>query len=201
MRRDPPEPTDRLRCPWPGTLPLMVRYHDDEWGVPVHDDRRLFEMLTLESAQAGLSWLTVLRKRDNYRRLFADFDPELVARFDEADVARLLLDAGIIRNGAKIRAAIGNARAFLDMQQRFGSFAAWQWAQVDGKPVQNAWREMAEVPAVAPLAERMAKDLKGMGFRFLGPTVMYAHLQAAGVVNDHLVSCFRHRELGPRLGG
>ncbi len=184
--------TEKTRCPWCGTEPSYVRYHDEEWGVAVRDDRVLFEFLVLESAQAGLSWWTILRKRENYGRAFAGFDPVAVAGFSDADRSRLLADAGIVRNRAKIEAAIGNAAAFLKVQQEFGSFAAYQWRFTEGRVVQGERRTMAEVPSTTPLAEAMAKDLKARGFRFLGPTVIYAHLQATGVVNDHLQGCFRH---------
>lgn len=190
---------DRQRCPWAGTDPLYVRYHDEEWGVPLRDDRRLFEFVVLEGAQAGLSWLTILRKREGYRKAFAGFDPLEVARFDTARVERLLQDPSIVRNRAKVEAAIGNARAFLAVQEEHGSFADYVWRFVDGIPVQNRWRTPAEVPATTPLAEQISKDLRRRGFRFVGPTIVYAHLQATGVVNDHLVGCFRHREVA-RLG-
>lgn len=177
------------RCPWAGSDPLYVAYHDEEWGVPSRDERHLFEMLVLEGAQAGLSWLTVLRKREGYRKAFAGFDPRRVARFGPTDVERLLADPGIVRNRLKVESAIGNARAYLDLQAESGSFAAWLWAFVDGRPVQNAPREMREVPAKTPLAERISKELLRRGFRFVGPTIVYAYLQAVGVVNDHLVGC------------
>lgn len=184
------------RCPWPTDDALMLRYHDEEWGVPVHDDRRHFEFLVLESAQAGLSWRTILHKREGYRRLFADFDPTTVARFSQADVARLLADPGIVRNRAKITATIRNAAAFLRIQEEVGSFDAFVWPFVGGRPKVNAWATLAELPAVTPEAEALSKELKRRGFSFLGPTVVYAHMQATGLVNDHLVSCFRHRQLG-----
>jgi DNA-3-methyladenine glycosylase I len=180
------------RCPWCGTDPLYVAYHDQEWGVPVHEDRRLFEFLVLEGAQAGLSWITVLRRREGYRRAFANFDPARVAAFDEGDVARLLADPGIIRNRAKIASAVSNARAFLAVQAEFGSFAAFQWDLVGGAPVINAWRSPAEVPARTPLSDRLSKTLKQRGFSFVGSTICYAHMQAVGMVNDHLLDCHRH---------
>ena len=183
------------RCPWAGTDPLYVRYHDEEWGAPVHDDRVHFEFLVLESAQAGLSWSTILKKREGYRAAYRDFDPARVARFTARDVQRLLADAAIVRNRAKIEASIANARAFLKIQREHGSFDAWLWAHVDGKPVVNRWRALREIPATTPLADGIAKELKGLGFRFLGPTILYSHLQAVGVVNDHLEECFRWREL------
>ncbi|NJB68337.1 DNA-3-methyladenine glycosylase I [Desulfobaculum xiamenense] len=173
----------------------MTRYHDEEWGVPVHDDRRHFEFLVLEGAQAGLSWLTILKRREGYREVFAGFDPQAVAQFDEAHMEALAADSRIIRNRAKIRAAVGNARAFLAVQAEYGSFDAYLWGFVDGRPIVNAWRTQAELPAQTPLSETISKDLKRRGFRFVGPTVMYAHMQAVGLVNDHLVSCFRYAEL------
>ncbi|MEX2498780.1 MAG: DNA-3-methyladenine glycosylase I [Wenzhouxiangellaceae bacterium] len=182
------------RCPWCGTDPLYQTYHDTEWGVPVHDDRTLFEFLILEGAQAGLSWITILRKRENYRRAFHGFDAEKVARYNRSSVQRLLGDAGIVRNRLKIEATITNARAFLETRDRFGSFSDYIWGFVDGKPVVNHFKCMDEVPAVTPLAEKISKDLKQRDFRFVGPTIVYAHMQATGMVNDHLVSCPRHRE-------
>jgi DNA-3-methyladenine glycosylase I len=173
----------------------MVAYHDCEWGTPVHDDRTHFEFLVLEGAQAGLSWRTVLHRRQGYRRAFAAFDPGAVASFDERKVEALLQDPGIIRNRAKIRAAVDNARAFLDVQREFGSFDAYVWRFVGGRPVVNGWTELAQVPAVTPAAEALSRDLKKRGFRFVGPTIVYAHMQACGLVNDHLVECFRHGEL------
>lgn len=180
------------RCPWCGDDPLYVAYHDEEWGLPCHDDRRLFEFLILEGAQAGLSWLTILRKRAAYRRAFAGFDPATVACYGETDVARLLADPGIVRNRKKIEAAIGNARAFLEIQQTYGSFDGWLWNFVDGRPIVNRWEAMAEVPAETPLSARLSRELAARGFRFVGPTICYAYLQAVGLVNDHLVSCHRH---------
>jgi DNA-3-methyladenine glycosylase I len=178
-----------------GTDPLYVEYHDREWGVPVHDDRPLFEFLVLEGAQAGLSWLTILRKREGYRRAFAEFGPEKVAAFGPVDVERLLGDGGIVRNRLKIEAAIANARAFLAVQEEFGSFDAYVWGFTDGGTKHNSWRTMAEVPAATPEAERLSADLKRRGFRFVGPTIVYAHMQATGMVNDHTVECFRWAEL------
>jgi DNA-3-methyladenine glycosylase I len=183
------------RCPWCGTDPLYVAYHDVEWGVPQHDDRALFEFLLLEGAQAGLSWITILRKRDNYRRAFAAFDPHGVADFSAADAARLLGDSGIVRNRAKIAAAIGNARAFLEVQAHFGSFDRYLWRFVDGVPIQGAWQTMSEVPAQAPVAESLSKDLRERGFKFVGPTICYAFMQAVGLVNDHLLGCPRRADL------
>ncbi len=181
------------RCPWAGTDPLYVAYHDQEWGVPSRDDRHLFEMLVLEGAQAGLAWITVLRKREGYRTAFAGFDPSRVARFSPRDVERLLADPGIVRNRLKVESAVGNAKAFLALSEEAGSFAAWLWGHVDGTPVTNAFREMRDVPAKTPLAELLSKELRKRGFRFVGPTIVYAYLQAVGVVNDHLVGCPRHR--------
>jgi DNA-3-methyladenine glycosylase I len=183
------------RCAWVGESPLYQAYHDNEWGVPVHHDRLLFEFLVLEGAQAGLSWLTVLRKREGYRRAFARFEPAEVAAFDDADVERLLADPGIVRNRLKIGAAIDNARAFLRVQEEFGSFDAYVWGFVAGETIQNEWRTMAEIPAKTPEAEHMSADLKRRGFRFVGPTICYAHMQATGMVNDHTIDCFRYREL------
>lgn len=173
----------------------MIAYHDEEWGVPVHDDRLLFEFLVLEGAQAGLSWSTILRKREAYRRAFAGFDPSKVARFDEKRIERLLQDPGIVRNRLKVQAAVTNARAMLEVQREFGSFDAYIWQFVGGKPRRNRWRTLAEIPAQTPEATAMSTDLKRRGFRFVGPTICYAFMQAVGMVNDHLVSCFRYREL------
>ena len=185
----------RTRCPWAGSDPLYLAYHDEEWGVPLHDERRLFEMLVLEGAQAGLSWLTILRRREGYRRAFDGFDPGAVARYGRRDVQRLLADSGIIRNRLKIDSAVNNARAFLAVQEEFGSFDAYVWRFVDGKPTQNAWTNLDEAPAQTPVSHALSKDLRGRGFTFVGPTICYAHMQATGMVNDHLVGCFRHREV------
>ena len=189
-----PDQTDKaiVRCPWCGSDPLYISYHDNEWGAPLHDERRLFEMLTLEGAQAGLSWLTILRKREGYRRAFAGFDPQLVAEFDDADVARLLADPGIVRNRLKVASAISNARAVLEVQARYGSLDEFLWRFVDGVPIRNSWRSMAEIPARTPLSDVMSKELKRHGFRFVGSTICYAHMQATGMVNDHLTGCFRY---------
>jgi DNA-3-methyladenine glycosylase I len=176
-----------------------VRYHDVEWGVPVHDDRALFELLTLEGAQAGLSWSTILRKRQGYRAAFAGFDPARVARFTPARVDRLLTDGGIVRHRGKIEATIGNARAFLAVQGERGSFDAYLWPFVSGRPVQNSWSAPGQVPAASELSRTLSRDLVARGFRFVGPTICYAFMQASGMVNDHLTSCFRHREVR-RLG-
>jgi DNA-3-methyladenine glycosylase I len=179
-------------CPWCGQDPLYRRYHDTEWGVPVHDDAVLFEFLVLEGAQAGLSWITVLRKREHYRRAFDHFDAERVAAFDAARVETLLLDPGLIRNRLKMESAVSNARAFLEVQAQFGSFDRYIWGFVDGRPIVNRFASTVEVPAVTPLAETISRDLKRRGFRFVGPTIVYAHMQATGMVNDHLVTCPRH---------
>jgi DNA-3-methyladenine glycosylase I len=194
---------DVTRCPWAGSDPLYVAYHDREWGVPVHDDRRWFEMLVLEGAQAGLSWLTILRKREHYRRAFAGFDPRAVARFDARTVARLLRDPGIVRNRLKVEGAVRNARAFLRVQEQHGSFDAWLWAFAGGRPLRNRWRTQAHVPARTPLSDALSKELRGRGFTFVGSTICYAFLQATGVVDDHLVSCSRHRarRARPAAGG
>jgi DNA-3-methyladenine glycosylase I len=180
------------RCDWvPEADPLYVAYHDEEWGVPSHDERHLFEMLILEGAQAGLSWSTILKKREGYRRAFAGFDPEQVARFDHKAVERLMADAAIVRNRAKIEAAIGNARAALEV----GSLDELLWSFVDGRPLQNAWKSLSEIPAETAESKAMSKDLKRRGFRFVGPTICYAFMQAVGLVNDHTVNCFRYREV------
>lgn len=181
-----------IRCGWVGTKPHFIPYHDDEWGIPVHEDHRHFEMLTLEGAQAGLSWSTILLRRDGYRRAFAGFDPEKVARFDSRKKAVLLQDTGIIRNRLKIESAITNAKAFLTIQEAFGSFDRYIWNFVGGAPIINYWKEMAQVPATTPQSDALSKDLKQRGFRFVGSTVIYAHMQAAGLVNDHTTDCFRH---------
>jgi DNA-3-methyladenine glycosylase I len=170
----------------------MIAYHDEEWGVPVHDDRKQFEFLTLESAQAGLSWSTVLRKRENYRRAFADFDPEKVARFTSQRIERLLTDAGIIRNRQKVTAAVANARCFLRVQEEFGTFDAYVWRFVGGRPIQNHVQRMKDVPVTSKESDALSKDLKQRGFKFVGSTIIYAHMQAVGMVNDHLITCFRH---------
>ena len=183
----------KKRCAWSGTDPLYVAYHDEEWGVPVHEDRVLFEFLILEGAQAGLSWLTILRKRDAYRRAFDEFDPRKVARYDARKAAALLADAGIVRNRAKIASAIENAKAFLEVQSEFGSFDAYQWRFVGGRPIQNRRRGVRDIPARTAESDAMSKDMKRRGFSFVGSTILYAHMQAVGMVNDHVVDCFRHR--------
>ena len=182
---------DRPRCHWCGDDPLYQAYHDDEWGVPEHDDRRLFEFLILEGAQAGLSWITILRKREAYRRAFAGFDPAKVARFTDADLARLLQDEGIVRNRLKISSARDNAKAFLAVQEEFGTFSAYVWAFVGGQPKVNRPRSHAEVPAETPEAQALSKDLKKRGFRFVGPTIMYAYMQSMGLVDDHVLGCWK----------
>jgi DNA-3-methyladenine glycosylase I len=188
--------TAPARCPWPGTDPLYIEYHDREWGTPLHDDRRLFEMLVLEGAQAGLSWITILRKRDRYREVFDGFDPRRVARFTPARVARLLADPGIVRNRQKIEAAVNNAKRAIEAAAEFGSLDACLWRFVNGRPIINAWRTMKDVPARTTESDAMSRDLAARGFRFVGPTICYAFMQATGMVNDHLVTCFRHRACG-----
>ncbi len=183
------------RCPWCGTDPLYVRYHDEEWGVPEHDDHRLFELLTLEGAQAGLSWITVLRKRERYREMFHGFDPERVVRMTPRALARILDDPGVIRHRGKIESTVSNARAVLAIQERFGGLDRFLWAFVDGRPLQPARRTMADVPATTEVSDRLSRDLKQRGFRFVGGTICYAFMQASGMVNDHLLSCHRHRAL------
>jgi DNA-3-methyladenine glycosylase I len=183
------------RCPW-ATIEPAITYHDAEWGVPVHDDRLLFEFLILEGAQAGLSWITILKKRDAYRKAFDGFRPEKIARYTARDVKRLLGDAGIVRNRLKINAAIGNAKAFLAVRKEFGTFDAYLWSFVGNKPIQNRWRKMADVPARTAESDAMSRDLLRRGFKFVGSTICYALMQAVGMVNDHLVACPRHSELG-----
>lgn len=184
-----------VRCHWAGADPLYVEYHDKEWGVPVHDDRKLFEFLVLESAQAGLSWITILRKRENYRKAFAGFDPKKVSRFDEKKVKELLQNEGIIRNNLKIRATINNAQRFLEVQKEFGSFANYMWGFVDHKPIQNKRKDLKGVPATTEISDALAKDMKARGFKFLGSTVLYAHMQAVGMVNDHIKTCLCYKNL------
>ncbi|MBI2925827.1 MAG: DNA-3-methyladenine glycosylase I [Verrucomicrobia bacterium] len=195
MKTNPPlSPDGRPRCAWIGDE-LMRRYHDTEWGVPAHDDRLIFEFLVLEGQQAGLSWATVLRKRENYRATFDNFDPEKVARYNRRKIERLLKDAGLIRNRLKIEATVLNARAFLKVQEEFGSFDRYVWRFVGGRPIQNRWRALKELPARTPESDALSADLKQRGFKFVGSTICYAHMQATGMVNDHVVSCFRHKEL------
>ncbi|HWN95619.1 MAG TPA: DNA-3-methyladenine glycosylase I [Methylomirabilota bacterium] len=185
----------KKRCAWPGDDPLYIAYHDEEWGVPSHDDRHLFEMLILEGAQAGLSWITILRKRENYRRAFASWDAEKIARFGKKDSARLMADAGIVRNRLKISATIDNAQAFLKVRDEFGSFDQYIWQFVAGAPIQNKRRSMRSLPARTRESDAMSHDLKQRGFRFVGTTISYAFMQATGMVNDHVTTCFRHMEL------
>ncbi len=187
------------RCDWPGDNALMRAYHDTEWGVPLHDDRKLFEFLVLDAAQAGLSWLTVLKKRENYRKVFDGFDPVKVARYSEKKIEKLLLDPGIIRNRLKVNSAVQNARAFLKVQKEFGSFDAYIWQFVDGKPIQNRFKTLSELPAKTAESDAMSKDLKKRGFNFVGSTICYAFMQATGMVNDHCVDCFRYQPIA-RLG-
>ena len=188
------QPKTVVRCGWCGDDALYVKYHDEEWGVPLTDDRALFEFLVLEGAQAGLAWITVLRKREGYRAAFDGFDPAKVARYSDAKLARLLKDSRIIRNRLKVFSARRNARAFLAVQEEWGSFSNYIWHFVDRKPIQNRWRTLAEVPARTDLSDRISKDLSKRGFNFVGSTIIYAHMQATGMVNDHLVECFRHQE-------
>jgi DNA-3-methyladenine glycosylase I len=187
--------TSIQRCAWAGSDPLYVAYHDDEWGVPVHDDHTLFEFLILEGAQAGLSWATILRKRENYRRAFDRFDPQVVARYDERKIEALLGDPGIVRNRLKISAAVQNAQAFLKVQQEFTSFDHYIWRFVDGKPCINAWESLADIPAKTSLSDAVSRDLIQRGFRFVGSTIVYAYMQAVGLVNDHVVTCFRYPQI------
>ena len=188
-----PDPT---RCEWSLGHPLMIQYHDTEWGVPVHDDRRHYEFLVLDGAQAGLSWITILRKRENYRKAFAGFDPRKVARFDAARIELLLENPGIVRNRKKVEGAVASARAFLEVQKEFGSFDRYIWSFVDGKVRRNSFGALKQIPPRSPESEAMSKDLIRRGFRFVGPTICYAYMQAAGLVNDHLVTCFRYHEVG-----
>lgn len=183
------------RCAWCGTDPLYTQYHDEEWGVPVHDDRKLFEFLILEGAQAGLSWITILRKRENYRKAYAGFDAEKIARFGAKDSGRLLADAGIVRNRLKVAASIANAKAFLKVQEEFGSFDAYSWRFVDGRPLDGRLKSLKNIQARTPISDAFSKDLKQRGFKFVGSTIIYAHMQAVGMVNDHVMDCFRYRQV------
>lgn len=185
------------RCAWPGNDPLMIAYHDSEWGVPVHDETKHFEFLVLDAMQAGLSWRTVLHKRENFRRAFAGFEPARVARFGARDVNRLMQDSGIIRNRLKIESTLSNARHFLRVQEESGSFDAFIWKFVGGRPIMNRWRNVGEIPARTPESDAMSRELKLRGFRFVGSTICYAYMQAAGMVNDHVAGCFRQRQLVP----
>ena len=188
----PSEP--RKRCNWANGDALYEQYHDEEWGVPCFDDHKLFEFLILEGAQAGLSWITILRKRENYRRAFANFNAEKIARFNSRSIARLMNDAGIVRNRLKIEAAISNAKLFLDLQQSHASFSHYLWDFLEGQPVENHWASLSECPATTPVSDAISKDMKKRGFRFFGSTICYAHMQAMGMVNDHTTDCFRHSE-------
>jgi DNA-3-methyladenine glycosylase I len=188
-------PEKKKRCDWAGSDPLYVEYHDSEWGVPVHDDRKLFEFLTLEGAQAGLSWLIVLRKRESYRKAFQGFDVEKIAGYGKRDEARLMADPGVVRHPGKIAATIGNAQAFLRVVEEFGSFDAYQWRFVDGKPLQNRIQSMRDIPTHSDISDAFSKDLKKRGFKFVGTTILYAYMQAVGMVNDHLITCFREKAL------
>jgi len=186
----------KTRCPWVSREdPLMLAYHDEEWGLPVHDDRKMFEFFVLEGAQAGLSWSTILHRRENYRRAFAGFDPKKVARFDARKVTRLLADPGIIRNRRKIESVVSNAKAFLEVQEEFGGFDSYIWSFVGGRPIRNRRKRLSEIPVTTPEAKKMSSDLISRGFKFVGPTICYSHMQAVGMVNDHLVDCFRYKEI------
>jgi len=189
-------PKTKRRCDWvPSENKLYQKYHDKEWGVPVYDDKKIFEFLVLESAQAGLSWITILKKRENYRRNFAGFDPVKVSKFTARDVNRLLKDPGIVRNRLKVEATVSNARRFLEVKKEFGTFAKYIWSFVNHKPVHNKFKSMKDVPAKTETAEALSKDLKNRGFKFMGPTIVYAHMQATGMVNDHTVDCFRYKQV------
>ncbi|MDR3201519.1 MAG: DNA-3-methyladenine glycosylase I [Spirochaetales bacterium] len=185
----------KKRCGWCESSDLYIAYHDTEWGVPVHDDRKQFEFLVLESAQAGLSWITILKKRENYRKAYDGFDPQKVARYGEAKKKKLLADAGIVRNRLKIEASINNAKRFLEIQKEFGSFSVYIWGFTKGKTVKGKWKTLAELPARTELSDRVAEDMKKRGFRFLGSVIMYSHMQATGIINDHLAGCFRYKEV------
>lgn len=187
---------EKIRCNWCLKFDQYVRYHDEEWGVPVRDDRKHFEFLILEGAQAGLSWSTILKKREGYRKAFADFDPAKVARFTPARIEKILQDPRIVRNRLKVHAAVNNARLFLQIQKEFGSFDEYIWRFVGGKPIVNAWKSLREIPATTPESDALSKDLVKRGFKFVGSTVMYAHMQACGLVNDHLVDCWRYKQVG-----
>jgi DNA-3-methyladenine glycosylase I len=184
------------RCSWPGDNLLMTQYHDTEWGVPLHDDRKLFELLLLESAQAGLSWQTILNKRENYRKAFDNFDPNKIARYNKRKITSLLKDAGIVRNRLKVQSAITNAQIFLDIQEDYDSFDAYIWQFVNGTVIRNKWKTLGDIPATSPESDTMSKRLKKRGFKFVGSTICYAFMQSAGLVNDHIVSCFRHSQCG-----
>ncbi|MBC2580526.1 DNA-3-methyladenine glycosylase I [Clostridium sp. DJ247] len=183
------------RCSWCDNDDLYIKYHDEEWGMPVYDDRKFFEFMVLESAQAGLSWITILRKREGYRKAYYNFDPLLVATYSEEKINELLQNNGIIRNKRKIEASINNARCFLNIQEEFGSFSSYIWTFVDNKPVLNSWENISEIPANSELSDKISKDLKKRGFKFLGSTIVYSFLQATGIINDHIISCFRYKQL------
>ena len=183
------------RCPWCENNELYVKYHDEEWGVPVHDDKKHFEFLILEGVQAGLSWLTILRKRENYRKVYDDFDPAKIAKYDDEKIVRLMNNSGIIRNQRKIEASVNNAQRFIEIQEEFGSFDRYIWSFVNYKPVVNSWKHISEIPSKTELTDRISRNLKKRGFKFVGSTIIYAHLQAIGIINDHIVSCFRYNEL------
>lgn len=187
---------EKVRCQWAaGTSPVYIKYHDEEWGVQVHDERTHFEFLTLEGAQAGLSWSTILNKREGYRKVFENFDVEKVASFEEARILKILLDPGIVRNKLKVRSTVSNAQAFIKVQEEFGSFDSYIWSFVNGKPIINQWKTMSEIPVTSPISDKLSKDLLKRGFKFVGSTIMYAHMQAIGMVNDHTTDCFRHKKL------
>ena len=183
---------NKVRCEWAGTDPLYIDYHDKEWGVPVHDDRKFFEMLILEGAQAGLSWITILKKRENYKNTFDNFEPEKIAKYKTVKIKNLLSNSGIVRNRLKINAAVTNAKAFLEIQKEFGSFNKYIWDFVEGKPIKNKWKHLKDIPALTPLSNTISKDLKKRGFKFVGSTICYSFMQAVGMVNDHVVNCFRY---------
>lgn len=186
---------NKNRCGWCLGSELYIKYHDEEWGVPVFDDQKQFEFLVLESAQAGLSWITVLKKRENYRKLYEDFDPVKVVNFSEGKIEKMLKDPGIIRNRKKIEASINNAEKFLEIKEEFGSFCDYLWSHVQNRPLVNNWQNLSQVPATTGLSDKISRDMRSRGFRFLGSTIMYAHLQAVGIVNDHLITCFRHEQV------
>lgn len=188
--------TPETTCNWPSNDPLMIKYHDEEWGVPLHDDQKLFEFMVLDAFQAGLSWKTVLHKRENFRKAFDNFEPEVIANYSEGKIQLLMQDAGIIRNQGKIRATVGNAKAFLKVREEFGSFDAYIWQFTGGKTLTNKLNSLSQMPVSTPESDAMSKDLKKRGFKFVGTTICYAFMQAAGMVNDHLTSCFRYRQLG-----
>jgi len=192
-------PSEKKRCGWSSSDPIYVDYHDKEWGVPVHDDQKLFEFLILEGAQAGLSWITILRRRENYRKAFDQFDPVKVARYNQKKVTQLMKDVGIIRNRLKIESAVQNAKSFLKVRDEFGSFSNYMWEFVGGSPIQNTWKTLKHIPPKTKESEAMSKDLVKRGFRFVGPTICYAHMQAVGMVNDHVIDCFRYTELTRKI--